>query len=1339
MDTQLALGRTVSVLSDKKEYSQYRSLETTFDISCFVLLGDPGSGKTHSFKAASEKEQGDYLTVREYIATNGIGTGEKPLYLDALDEYRSSFKGKDLIMDLTRLLTSEETKPPKFRLSCRAADWYGESDLQLLRRSFPDEKIAVVSLESLRRDEIDYILKHEGISNAESFIEQAEEKGVEGFLYIPQTLLMLSDVVKGGDWPNTKSELFSLASRVLLTEHNSEHLGEEYSSLTENQLEDATGYVCSVILLSGVAGVSLGNQSSFDDFISYKDLGYKFPDHVKACLIKRAFTVVDQEKKLLTYFHRTNAEYLAAKWLNVQVENGYPLSRLLTLICHEGTTFSELRGLYAWFVSLNKNSIETLIKIDPYGILEYGDVSTFTLKAKKILLQELSQLAEEDPWFRSFDKTLKPLGKLSSPGLVDDFENILTDAKFGFHIKSLILDVVSNGPKLKEIKNCLISILLDSSQPQSLRGRASVAIINVIPDGDAIVLDNYRTKLSSDILIKIDVISALEDLSEKQVTAPEFSGLLLEVLRFKKRLAIGHLFGLRDAFDIEMVVDVLNSIDEESFDDRTDWENRHEVESIYRRFVYRAIDAGKESYDPFQVFNWLKVLYVFSGHSHGRYDNENLLSLLNEKPFLLSLFAAAYDDFIINQVGSISWLISRFSRCTFNKLTYSDIANWALAKIQSEHTSLDEKFVLYEMIGITIFYDGSSLSQSLFEAYFKLAEQYTELLDLRNRQCYELIPEWRIEETKRKLKNDKKREQQELTKVSNLNSTRDSMRSGKHIYNLTHAARVYFNLQLHDGERHSNLTPVQRLDLEAGTDITKDISIGFVNVLLNNKFPSMDEVIKAERKHSFYYWWYIPLAGLSELINQGRMQDLSPAMIKPLITLHIFMLFEERPVSLEQAISLIHYSHPELVHEVVKTITLALLKREKGLPTQLSNYLLSDSNFKPWLTDFLLDLLEVKPNLEAYALSRIIKTLVKEGKQLDRLYKITNNTLTISGKVRKTQRALWLILGFFLDPDMYEIKLRNYTMARSWVVWQLKEMLNEHTKGLVPDVKLSKLIIEIAGRHFPYVSYPTGTRWGGEHPWEASHLIEQQITHLSSIPSVEAEKALGSLLNDKHLVSYKDNLKHAACMQMKLRKEQSYKQPSFSEVVQSLNNGEPSGLEELQSILIEYLVDLQKQVKFSEQDSFHLFWNTNSYGKPIEPKNEERCRDTLITLLKPNATLKNIQLMPEGHMASDKRVDIAVQHNKNLLPVEIKRHYHSDIWTAIVEQLDRFYSCHPNAKGYGIYLVLWFGADKKMPLNPNTGQAPNSAMDLKQQLEVNMPEEFKYRIKVFVLDVTKDF
>lgn len=53
-------------------------------------------------------------------------------------------------------------------------------------------------------------------------------------------------------------------------------------------------------------------------------------------------------------------------------------------------------------------------------------------------------------------------------------------------------------------------------------------------------------------------------------------------------------------------------------------------------------------------------------------------------------------------------------------------------------------------------------------------------------------------------------------------------------------------------------------------------------------------------------------------------------------------------------------------------------------------------------------------------------------------------------------------------------------------------------------------------------------------------------------------------------------------------------------------------------------------------------------------------------------------------MAADKRADISIAMPGRKVLCELKRDSHTNVWTAVEKQLERFYTWDPEAKGFGL-------------------------------------------------------
>jgi predicted NACHT family NTPase len=390
-----------------------------------VLLGDPGAGKSHLFRTFAGTEGGRYLTVRTFLATPAR-TQWETLFIDGLDEKRAGRGDRDTVDALVAKLF--EAAPAKVRLSCRVADWLGESDLASLRPFFEQSggEPAVLGLATLREDERRAVLAAHGLNtaDAEAFLHEAEERGLGDFLANPHNLLMRLKAVRSGKWPATRKALFELSTALMLGEADFDHARGGSGVYSVNELRPVAGAIFAVRLISDVEGIGLSDQEGTESVPGYRSLSFLDRDLVRAALTRRLF-VAGAVPESGDYAHRTTAEYLGAAWLADAVRGGWPFSRLQALLGVDGHPAPELRGLHAWLAVHLPEHAERIIDADPYGVLTYGDAASLSRSSCVYLVRALGRLSQTDPWFRSGQWEAPAIGALSRADMVDEFRDVM--------------------------------------------------------------------------------------------------------------------------------------------------------------------------------------------------------------------------------------------------------------------------------------------------------------------------------------------------------------------------------------------------------------------------------------------------------------------------------------------------------------------------------------------------------------------------------------------------------------------------------------------------------------------------------------------------------------------------------------------------------------------------------------------------------------------------------------------------------------------------------------------------------------------------------------------------
>jgi hypothetical protein len=220
------------------------------------------------------------------------------------------------------------------------------------------------------------------------------------------------------------------------------------------------------------------------------------------------------------------------------------------------------------------------------------------------------------------------------------------------------------------------------------------------------------------------------------------------------------------------------------------------------------------------------------------------------------------------------------------------------------------------------------------------------------------------------------------------------------------------------------------------------------------------------------------------------------------------------------------------------------------------------------------------------------------------------------------------------------------------------------------------------------------------------------------------------------LASYRPFVSSRLFAQRELNRVTRYQRPAWAAVYAALSDAAPANIEDLKALFLDQIAGAKQQIRQSNSDMYRVYRNG---AKPPRPRDEPYCRDRLLEFLRDRLQPMSAWVEPEGDMAADKSADIVVYAPNNLkLPVEVKRDYHPELWNAAKDQLERLYARDPQALGYRVYVVFYFGPERgrSMTAHPSGHDIPESAEALEAALNAWVPPEHQNRITCVVVDVT---
>jgi hypothetical protein len=1309
------------------------ALVETRKFPAYVLLGDPGSGKTQAFEQEANANGGRRISAGDFIALDypELQDADMPVFIDGLDESRAGTKDGRVPLDEIRKKL-QQLRCKCWRISCRAADWLGATDVNRLQAILPPgTTVEAFTLQPLTLEDVVNILPaNHGIPDPQAFIDTARQHRLADLLFNPQTLEMLAKAVGAVNrWPEARQDVYDLACKRLAQEHNTEHLAAARKDAPDQvRLRRAAAFLCTIHLLADVAGFTRGpNPSARVLTLNAIPNPDKLP--LDEALSSRLFNEAGRD--VFAPVHRTVAEFLAAEYLTEGLKDTLSLRRVLAQICGaDGGIVSGMRGLGAWLSSISTDARPTLTRLDPLGLLLYGDATRFTVAEKMAVLDGLGEAIAFSPSFRWHDWDGRPFPALVAPDMQTVVNERLVSADRSDEnqiVAVTLLEGLRLAPAEPALAPVLLAVAREATRWGSVRLRALKVYLRWVGPNDP----GLRTLLD-DIAAGV-VPDADDEILGAMLTAMYPKALpSSELPRFLHPPKQQNLIGRYTMFwrhDLANATELPHLLD--AFAQRPELRRANDTRETrdYARAIgsvlARALEEVGDQIPDDRLLTWLDACCGEHARSLLEHDDAQAVRRwLEARPQrYFALLDLALDRYWTEQ--GRAWSAKDRLHGAREPLT---APAWWLekAEVATDETRAKEYF---ELAVRSVPHEPGPEIDALLTEWERAAKLrgwqnwLTAMLTCDLEQSA-----WRLEDAGRKN-----------ARAQEAAARRSWFRERLATFDLPKVPEDMLGTVVNAYEHRfvdiDGDTPGQRLEnlFDGDREVVEAAIRMLRNACLREDLPSLQQILNDAAANTIAHLTAAMQIGLAlRYRDEPRFLDsLSDERLTAALTAHLAYTREDDEAWVDAAVR----ARPKCMADALGAYVAAALRWKKRSPD--GTFLFRRLEYRDVARRCLLPLLEQfptrsRPNQRG-ALSDMLHAALNLPAR-DELLAIVKDRVA-APKMDGPQRAAWLATGLLLDADQYLPLVTCYLRKSRRRTDGVAGFLHHHRETGDTENAPSSEVLGVLIEHFAHHADPV-RQIGAFRVTSAMDRAEQVrrfITELAGRADADSTAQLRRLEPLPTLAAWAPLLREARAGQEIVRRDATFERPSWQQVCAMLQQGRPSTATEIAAVVNDTIADLKDQIRHSDLNLYLAYWNTDGHKKPKDPRHEEVCRDMFGDQLRVRLARFGIECLPEAQHVDEKRSDLWCTIERQGVPIEIKRDRHPELWRAVTGQLLARYTNDPRAKGYGIYVVLWFGEPGKMPAPPSD-QRPSTAEELQAMLKAGLSEEQRRTIAVHVVD-----
>ncbi len=1306
-----------------------------------VVLAEPGGGKTELMKSLAHQLGSSEVTANVF-SHMGTNVANCPIVIDAFDELAK--------VDQTGihklLANAKKANPTHVIISSRSSEWDNAATNTF--EEFLEHPPLVVRLCEFDEAEQRAIFDHH--VQGEDFAAFQAEVGrfdLETLLPNPQFLKLFADAYIESERHFTdKRSIFAQAVERLAKEVNTS-VARCHSILSITQKVDLASEVFTKLLLSGAEGI--GTSEATENRM-YPLLASLFNDDTVAegILATRLFKPgdsADQHRPV----HKIVVEYCVADYLTKQIvdpADSLTLPKCLAIIAPNATVRDELRGLLGWMAALgNKPIEEAAIELDPYAVLANGDPSQLAHSSKRLLVQQLKNIENQDPYFRRGDLWRRfSVAGFFTQDVVDEIKPLLVTGNDG-HLRDLILELLAGSPAIELLADELRKLALTPNESRNTRLLASRCLLDIAghdhcADLDVLISEASHTSLD----IAAEAIQTLDPAIFELAYLARFLRICANLYPSYKEgyeRTIGTRYFVRSfivELDLATVEWLLNDLTKglacacgkKSYE----CDCRNGISKIVGSMLDRYFELATPPFDSIRIWQWLENLNF---HEQKGKDQSKAVQVLQEDDSLRQGIIAHVLGKLTDRDQIFETKIDAFNMQSHSGLYFQAKDHKFVVDLAFETDNSD---LWWGFIAGHKFHQNKgdqgpdSLRRHMREQALE-KRSFMQVWVKSNRAEAQFAREHRIlsyKNTRGMARRRKKKYDIRAINIKYIQENRESVESGRHWDYLVRFAKLM-------------LMSPENIEHEFGDEVLVRNALRNCLDFIAPHVPSLIKLAELQCASKRLHSEMILYAACLEMQRfKGNLEGVDLRLLKALRTnIHMScravskedcdalkaevdrLIFPDTASSenflrqyLEPQLAQTGYLHPEV-----------WLLRNEGAFSHLRASLPLE-----WLRRF--RGLAIGPLNELFDIAAQYgsRTNLKEIIARRCVEFISYCPMSTGNEYIEERRKFWLLRGFFFlnnSPEIYRAWL-NMNKDTVLVFCSVFERGDHPSWPKLTSNKI-EVILEAFIDHWPKVELPNHWGTGSPQDEDAYRFLSNVILSINSDDPDDAIPVLNRLLTDQRFADLHNELKSIHAGQIRKKALRDFEPPTPLEIVNQLDHDAVVTVEGLRQLVIQELQGFQKAIGGGEYNCADRFYEKG------ERLGEVRSTEIITERLNLRLEPQGITVTPEHQLKNTNRADFTVtkmiKGKRRLLVTEVKGQWHKELYIAASAQLHERYAIHPDAEQQGIYLVIWFGNDEKVAgcIKHDIG----SAQELKSRIESTLLPELIRLIDVFVLDVSK--